>query len=204
VIPTEPWHRLHPLSPVVRIGRSFLGVAVVLALPYLSHPQGRNAGDVFDLVVVAAAAVGGLVSWLVTRWRVEAGTLHVETGLLRRRTTRLPLSRIQSIDIVRPGLARVLGLAEVRVRTGGAHEGDARLAYVASEQADHIRTHLLNLANGLTTGSAEIPEVALATGHNRRLLIAVWLPATTLAPLLLTAALLVTSLLAPTVPTECP
>ncbi|HUY56162.1 MAG TPA: PH domain-containing protein [Candidatus Nanopelagicaceae bacterium] len=194
----EPWHRLHPLSPVVRIGRSFVGLVVVLALPYLSHPQGANSGDLFDLAVVVVAAVGGLVSWLVTRWRVEDGTLQVDTGLLRRRTTRLPLSRVQSIDIVRPGLARVLGLAEVRVRTAGAHDGDARLAYVASEQADTIRAHLLALAHGLTADQAEIQEVPLAVVRNRRLLVAVWLQGTTLVPLLLSATLLAAGLLAPT------
>ncbi|MHB8311805.1 MAG: PH domain-containing protein [Candidatus Dormibacteria bacterium] len=195
---SEPWHRLHPLSPVVRIGRSFVGVLAVLAIPYLSRPRSANSGDLFDLAVVVVAAVGGLVSWLVTRWRVEEGTLHVETGLLRRRTTRLPLSRVQSVDIVRPGLARVLGLAEVRVRTAGAHDGDARLAYVASEQADAIRAHLLALAHGLTTDQAAIQEVPLAMVRNRRLLVAVWLQGTTLIPLLLSAALLTAGLLAPT------
>ncbi len=199
IIPSsEPWHRLHPLSPVVRIGRSFVGVLAVLAIPYLSRPRSANSGDLFDLAVVVVAAVGGLVSWLVTRWRVEEGTLHLETGLLRRRTTRLPLSRVQSVDIVRPGLARVLGLAEVRVRTAGAHDGDARLAYVASEQADAIRAHLLALAHGLTTDQAALQEVPLATVRNRRLLVAVWLEGTTLIPLLLSAALLTAGLLAPT------
>ncbi len=196
--PIADWHRLHPLSPVVRIGRSFIGVVAVLAIPYLSHPQGQNSGDIFDLVIIAVATVGGLVSWLVTRWRVETSTLHVETGLIRRRTTRVPLSRIQSIDIVRPGLARVLGLAEVRVRTGGAHQGDARLAYVAGEQADSIRAHLLELAHGLTPAQATAREVSVAAVSNRRLLIAVWLHGTTQIPVLLTIALLLGGLLAPT------
>ena len=197
--PTEAWQRLHPLSPVVRIGHSFIGVVVLLAIPFLSHSHGQNSSDIFDLVVIiAVATIGGLVSWLVTRWRVEAGTLHVETGLIRRRTTRVPLSRIQSIDIVRPGLARVLGLAEIRVRTGGARHGDARLAYVAGEQADSIRAHLLALGHGLTADEATAREVPLACVKNRRLLIAVWLHGTTQVPLLLSAALLIGGLLAPT------
>ncbi|MHB8332784.1 MAG: PH domain-containing protein, partial [Candidatus Dormibacteria bacterium] len=197
-IPIEDWHRLHPLSPVVRIGRSFIGVVAVLTVPYLSHPKGQHSGEIFDLFIIAVATVGGLVSWLVTRWRVETSTLHVETGLIRRRTTRVPLSRIQSIDIVRPGLARVLGLAEVRVRTGGAHQGDARLAYVAGEQADSIRAHLLELAHGLTPSQATAQEVSVAAVSNRRLLIAVWLHGTTQMPVLLTVALLLGGLLAPT------
>src|SRR5207245_2742016 len=69
--------------------------------------------------VVGLAALAGVVTWLVTRWRVEGGTLRVESGLLRRQSQRLPLSRVQAIDIIRPGLARALGLAEVRLRTAG-------------------------------------------------------------------------------------
>ena len=63
--------------------------------------------------------VGGFVSWLVTRYRVEQGELRVDSGLLRRQSKRLRLDRLQSVDVLRPLVARIFGLAELRLTTGG-------------------------------------------------------------------------------------
>jgi len=46
--------------------------------------------------------------------------LRIETGLLRRDARQLPLARIQAVDVVRPFLARLVGLAELRVRLAGS------------------------------------------------------------------------------------
>ena len=51
---------------------------------------------------------------MVTRWRFEGDTLRIETGLIRKDSRRLPLARIQAVDIVRPLLARILGVSELR------------------------------------------------------------------------------------------
>ena len=66
-----------------------------------------------------ALVLGGLVSWLVTRWRIEDDDLRIETGLFRRQSLRFPLAQVQAIDVVRPGLARLLRLAELRLRMAG-------------------------------------------------------------------------------------
>ena len=68
-------------------------------------------------IAVLAVVFGvGFISWLVTRWRVEGGVLRVDSGLIRRTSERFPLSQIQAIDTVRPGLARLFGLSELRIR----------------------------------------------------------------------------------------
>ena len=89
----------------------------------------------WHVLAVAALIVLGVVSWLVTRWRIEGNDLRIETGLLRRSSRRYPLSQVQAIDTVRPGLARALGLAELRLRMGGTG-GAARLAYLPVPQAE--------------------------------------------------------------------
>src|SRR5882724_5191049 len=89
----------------------------------------------------------GVVSWLVTRWRIEEDDLRIETGLIRRSSLRYPLSQVQAIDTVRPGLARIFGLAELRLRMGGTG-GSARLAYLPLEEAEVLRARLLALATG--------------------------------------------------------
>src|SRR5689334_3508806 len=93
-------------------------------------------------------ALAGFVSWLVTRWRIEGDDLRVETGLLRRQSLRFPLAQVQAIDVVRPGLARLFRVAELRLRMAGSSGATARLAYVAEHEVEPLRDQLLALARG--------------------------------------------------------
>jgi putative membrane protein len=154
---------------------------------------------VFDLVIVALVALGGVVSWAVTRWRVDGDTLRVETGLLRRQSLQVPLSSAQAVDLIEPFLARVLGLAEVRVRTGGASHGDARLCYLRDEDAKRVRGGLLAVAHGLHETVLPPPEQLLVTVPNRRLIAAACLTGAIPASLLAVIALAVLSSTEPAV-----
>jgi putative membrane protein len=163
------WQRLHPLSPVLRAGRV---VVPVLVLTAQATAQGGN-GRLRLLVsagVTVLGVVAGVVSWLVTRWRIEDRTLRIETGLLRRDSRRVPLSRIQAVDIVRPLLGRLLGLSELRLRLAGAHHGDARLSYLGEEEAAALRARLLALAHGLAEQTPPPPEVPLLLVPTPRLI----------------------------------
>lgn len=147
------WQRLHPLSPAVRAGRALIAIGVIF-LPTLVS-GGTNSWDVaWHVFAVVALIVLGIVSWLVTRWRIDGNDLRIETGLLRRSSKRYPLSQVQAIDTVRPGLARALGLAELRLRMGGTG-GAARLAYLPVVQANALRARLLALSQG---AHEETPE----------------------------------------------
>jgi putative membrane protein len=147
------WHRLHPLSPAVRAGRALIAIGVIF-LPTLVS-GGTSTWDVaWHFIAAGALIVLGVVSWLVTRWRIDGNDLRIETGLLRRSSLRYPLSQVQAIDTMRPGLARALGLAELRLRMGGTG-GAARLAYLPVVQANALRARLLALSQG---AHEETPE----------------------------------------------
>ncbi|HUB70392.1 MAG TPA: PH domain-containing protein, partial [Acidimicrobiales bacterium] len=130
--PTVVWHRLHPLTPAVGGGRSIILMAVitteqaVLKQPFSDTPL---------LIVLGAlaltAVLTGTVKYMVTRWALDGPTLRIETGLLRRDARKLPLARIQAVDVVKPFLARTMGLAELRVRLAGSGRAGGRLAYLS-------------------------------------------------------------------------
>src|SRR5262249_56287989 len=86
---------------------------------------------------------GVVITGLGTRGRVDGVTLRRETGLLRRDSRQLPIARIQAVDLVRPFLARMLGLAELRVRLAGSGDADGRLAYLSEPAAETLRARLL-------------------------------------------------------------
>lgn len=153
------WQRLHPLSPIVRAGRGLIAIAFVLL--FAAVPRGSGAGGgafqsaLSHIVVVVVVFLVALVSWLVTRWRVRDGVLQVETGLIRRTSERLPLTQVQAIDTVRPGLARVFGLTELRIRMASGHGRAGRLAYLTSSEAEVLRAQLLAMSRGLHEATPE-------------------------------------------------
>ncbi|MGA2210878.1 MAG: PH domain-containing protein [Acidimicrobiales bacterium] len=185
--------RLSPLSPIVRIGRAFLGLLVLLIAHQASTGTGKSngTGDIVDVVVVGAVLVLAVVSWWVTTWRIDGDTLQVATGLIRRNTVRLPLARVQAVDLVEPLLARMLGLAEVRVRTAGGSGGDARLQYLKLEDANWVRSSLLAMAHGLPDTTPAPSERPLFQISNSRLIGSICLTGPALAALIPFAVVLV-------------
>ena len=157
----------------MRTGRAIVPLLLVLFVPYYRGRDQQNAW--WHLVVVGVIALGGVVSWLVTRWRVEDGSLRVESGLLRRDSQRMPLARVQAVDIVRPGLARLLGLAEVRLRTAGETGDAGRLAYLRLAEAERVRAQLLAIAHGVHADAPPPPEWPLYLQRGDRLAVSVML-----------------------------
>ncbi|HYB88409.1 MAG TPA: PH domain-containing protein [Streptosporangiaceae bacterium] len=165
---TEPagaWHRLHPLSPVVRSGRGVLAVAAAVVITRSLRPGSHWW---IDLVLPVVAALAAVASWLVTRWRLDGVTLRIESGVVRRDSRQLPIARIQAVDVVRPFLARALGLAELRVRLAGSSHADGRLAYLTEQAALDLRAYLLAAHHGVdpaTPAPAERIALVVPTGR---------------------------------------
>ena len=126
-----------------------MGIGTLVILFLFANQRGSQTGNdlIVDLVVIALVLGAGLVSWLVTRWQVADGVLRIETGLLRRQSKRFPLPQVQAIDVVQTGLARVLGLAELRLRMAGADSSGGRLACLRLAGAEQLRQRLLSMAH---------------------------------------------------------
>jgi putative membrane protein len=155
----EGWRRLHPLSPLIQAGRLVAGLFALLAAALVQGGHGGYRSHLPDLLVVVLLAGAALVRWLVTRWRLDGSTLRIETGLLRRDSQQLPVARIQAVDVVRPFLARVFGLAELRIRLAGSStKADGRLAYLTEQQAAAVRAMLLGQVSQPAAAQQELPE----------------------------------------------
>ena len=140
------WHRLHPLSPLVRSGRHLTGLVIFLVILLLFN-TGRSGGDfISEGAVIGVVLVVGIIAWAVTRWRLENGVLFIETGLIRRQSLRFPLSQVQAVDVVQTGLARTLGLAAIQLRMAGADSSNAKLLALRKADADRLREQLLSLS----------------------------------------------------------
>jgi putative membrane protein len=157
--PTES-RRLHPLTPFARGWAAMVAAAVFF---------GQDALRTLDpvrilLTLVAVAVVGsayGLLSWWFTRYVIERDDLRVDSGVLFRRTRHVRLNRLQAIDVVRPLVARFLGLAELRLEVAGGSDSEGRLAYLSEPDAQRLRAELLARAAGVRPDTPEAPERVL-------------------------------------------
>jgi putative membrane protein len=154
------WHRLHPLSPVVHAGRHLVSILILVLVLFFANHNGSGSDVVGNVIVIGLALSAGFVSWLVTRWQVADGVLRIETGLIRRESRRFPLSQVQAIDVVQTGLARVLGLADIRLRMAGADSSGGRLASLPRADAEQLREQLLSMARA-TEAMAAGPRAAV-------------------------------------------
>ncbi len=190
------WQRLHPLSPIVRAGRGLIPIGFIILVPAYGNQHG--SGNTLEHAgIVLVAFILGLISWLVTRWRVEGDVLRVDSGLLRRSSERFPLGQVQAIDVVRPGLARMFGLAELRVRVAGGTRKAGRLAYLMSPDADALRERLLEMRAGRERPANAPPEETLLTVSPRLLLVSLTLTGPGLVLEAVLAGLVALAILAP-------
>jgi len=170
-------------------------VVPLLVVLTASVPGRSGAGSQvrpYDLALVAVVALLSAVKWLVTRWKLDGVTLRIETGLLRRDSRQLPVTRIQAVDVVRPLLARVLGLAELQVRLAGSRSTDARLAYLSDDGAAELRARLLAAHHGLDPATPEPPERLVAVVPAGRLVGSVVLSSASLLLAVALAAVVIT------------
>jgi putative membrane protein len=146
--PGSEWARLHPLTPVLR-GWKALGVVAAITAQDGLRRGGFSGTQLWITlaVVLPVFTIGGYLSWLRRRWRVDGGDLQLDYGVLTRKSRRVPLARLQAIDVVRPLLARALGLAELRIEVVGHGSTEANLAYLTEDEALVVRAHLLDLAH---------------------------------------------------------
>jgi putative membrane protein len=98
------------------------------------------AGSVFVLAVAGYA----VLAWHVTGFRVADGAVEMKTGVLMRRRRQMRLDRLQSVDVVRPLTARLVGLAQLELGSaGGGSDSGLTISFLRLAEAAAVRRELL-------------------------------------------------------------
>jgi uncharacterized membrane protein YdbT with pleckstrin-like domain len=163
--------RLHPLAILVfarrMVSASLLPVLVV-ALTW------RPTYVVPGLLVLAGIGLAIVaLEWRRFTYRIEAGRLVIERGVLRHSTRVVSLDRIRGVELRAPWLHRVLGLVRVDVEAaaGGGSGAEFSLAAVAAEEGERLRRLLLSEARA-AEGEEEAPPARILYRATFRLLVA--------------------------------
>ncbi|MCB5169902.1 PH domain-containing protein [Streptomyces bambusae] len=155
--------RLHPVTP---LRRAWAPLAVLAGVFFQQPERAREWSDGLSSVlgllafagVLVLAGLYGFLSWWFTYYAVTDAELRIRTGLLFRRTAHIRLDRLQAVDVTRPLLARVAGVAKLKLDVIGTEDKD-ELAYLAERDAQALRAELLARAAGFA------PEAAAGAGE---------------------------------------
>ncbi|MEV4868553.1 PH domain-containing protein [Streptomyces syringium] len=145
--------RLHPVTP---LRRSWAVLAALATLAYQRRdlisfspaPEGGADTITLPLWAVCAAAVlmvSGTVGLFTAAWRhshyiLDGGVLGYRSGLLFKVHRHCELDHVQSVDILRPFLGRLIGVCTLRVVMPGT---TMTLSYLTLNQARVLKARIL-------------------------------------------------------------
>jgi putative membrane protein len=172
----DRWHRVHPISPLVRGWLALAAIAYFFGRDWfesifsgepvwlLAEGRGFVAGAI--LLGVLLLLVGGfLLSWWFTRYQVTREHVRVNSGIVFRQHRQARLDRVQAIDVIQPLLGRIFGLAELKFEVADAGESAVRLAYLPLASAQQLRATILARASGAETDPEHPDEIHEAPEH---------------------------------------
>jgi putative membrane protein len=166
--------RLHPATIALRFVKE--APQTILALPAgLAFTSRSGLGGAL-LLAAGLAAVLLAVKWLAWRrfrYGVGPAEIVIESGILHRNRRSIPFDRIQDVDIERTFLARLFGLAKVRIETGAGGKDEGLLDSVSLAEAHRLRETVRGWRIGTAPAAAAAEAAEVAEG---RLLFAMDVP----------------------------
>ena len=153
---TSPESAPTPAEKVVERPSPLTGIAhsgIVLAGSVVLFVREISENGLSDLtgmaVVVGVIALGsaliafgaGIAAWRTTTFIVDDEEFRVERKFLWTSSSRVDYTKVQSVEINQPFIARLLGLAKVQIDVGGA--GGVALSFLTLTRAEALREHLL-------------------------------------------------------------
>ncbi len=200
-MPSEGSH-LHPVS--VLVGVPLVQIVRALIVPAFAVLAGGRGDRTPLLVVVILLVLLGLrvLAWQRFRWSFDGEVVRVEQGVLSRSRRVVDVERVQQVELDRPFVQRLLGVATLRIETAGSDAGpEVELRVLGLDDALALREALQPRAvsGALDTAQAEdgsappvtaaAPEVVLRLPIGRVALASVTGAQLLIAPALLTGLL---------------
>ncbi|HEY0214990.1 MAG TPA: PH domain-containing protein [Cellulomonas sp.] len=149
---------MHPVTPAVKGWKVFAAVLALVAYNAADDVRdlvdviGRGAWWYLALAIAVVTLVGfgySAIAWRMTRFAVTDDAVHLRSGVVFRQQRQARLDRLQAVDVVQPLLARILGLAELRLEVAGGAGSAVSLAFLRETDAEQLRAELLARAAGL-------------------------------------------------------
>lgn len=130
-------------------------------------------GELFNLVslgwvlaglVVACAVLFGLsqIWWAQAGFRLTDEGIDFKRGVFQKQVRSARYDRIQAVDVVEPLVARIFGLAGVRVEVAGGASSAIEISYLPRAEAEQLRAEVLSRAEAKAERQPEAPQASHA------------------------------------------
>lgn len=120
---------------------------------YLSATYSQLIG----FAVLVLILVGGSIDWWFTRYSLDDLAIHRRSGFLFKKNRTIRLESVQSVDISRPLVARLLGLSELRFEVADGSSEALHIKYVSARKAEVLRRTAMASINLLRSEAAGRP-----------------------------------------------
>jgi membrane protein YdbS with pleckstrin-like domain len=105
-------------------------------------PLGVTIGGALALWYCVMAVVWPVLAWRHYKYAVREHDLLVQSGVLFRRWSAIPLGRIQHVDTRQGPIERALGLSRLLVYTAAGMSADGSIPGLADEDVQRLRDEL--------------------------------------------------------------
>lgn len=120
---------------------------------YLSATYSQLIGFGVLLLILVA----GSIDWWFTRYSLDDLAIHRRSGFLFKKNRTIRLESVQSVDISRPLVARLLGLSELRFEVADGSSEALHIKYVSARKAEVLRRTAMASINLLRSEAAGRP-----------------------------------------------
>lgn len=137
--------RLHPLVALERAGRWAVQIGAIPVVLFAIGSAGFGefaSAPLVTLLAMLGAVLGaayGLAWFLRFEYELTENTLDITSGVIARREREIPYGRIQTVDVTRTIVHRLVGVAVVDIETAGGGSTEASLDFVSATEAERIR-----------------------------------------------------------------
>jgi len=129
--------------------------------------------NLFIFVVSFIGLILGTLSWWFTRYHLDELSVHRRSGIFFKKERTIRLESVQSVDISRPLVARLLGISELRFEVADGSGEALHIKYVSRVKATRLRRAALQSisilraqggARGTGVGAGYRPDAPLPSG----------------------------------------
>lgn len=129
--------------------------------------------NLFIFVVSFIGLILGTLSWWFTRYHLDELSVHRRSGIFFKKERTIRLESVQSVDISRPLVARLLGISELRFEVADGSGKALHIKYLSRVKATRLRHAALQSisilraqggARGTGVGAGYRPDAPLPSG----------------------------------------
>ena len=152
------WRRVHWLTPLLQVWQALVIIVVVvltqslnnliMLIKNLRENVPGHPGILLLVIAVPLAMLALLIiylyfAWRATSWKITATDVQYRRGIFFKKHRKIPLDRVQSVDVYRPLAARIFGLGELRVESAGGQGSRVEIQFLANKYLDQARREVV-------------------------------------------------------------